>query len=224
MTADLQTQSVKVWSSRLLERRRLAVGTFEIRLQRPTGFDFQPGQHIALQIGRRERDYSLVSAPSEDELAILVRLIPAGQLTPVLDQAPIGTELTFSGPEGRFRFHPGPRPGAMVATGTGIAPFVAMIRAGAQPSWLLHGVRASEELYYRDELQAVVDRYVPCLSRDVSLPSGAFNGHVTRFLQTRPELGACDFYLAGRMAMIHDAIRIVDECFPSARVYTEAFF
>jgi ferredoxin-NADP reductase len=224
MTAGLQTPTAKVWASRLLARRRLTDGTFELRLQRPPGFDFQPGQHITLRAGRCEREYSLISRPSANDLAILVRLIPAGQLTPFLAQAPTGTELSFTGPEGRFRFHPQPRPAAMVATGTGIAPFVAMIRAGARPAWLLHGVRTAEELYYRDELEAAVDRYIPCLSGATPLPSEAFSGRVTRFLQTHPALGVCDVYLAGRMAMIHDAIRIVDECFPSARVYTEIFF
>ncbi len=223
--ADMdQTGSNRTWSGRLLERRRLTESTFELRLRRPAGFDFKPGQHIALQFEEIERDYSLVSPPDVKTLAVLVRRIPGGRITPWLDQVPIGTPLAFTGPSGYFIFHRGRRPAVMVATGTGIAPFVAMIRTDARPFLLLHGVRRSEELYYRGELQAAVKRYVPCISGDTPLPDGAFQGRVTSYLQTRLDPITCDFYLAGRMEMIHDAMRIIDRCFPSSRVYTEAFF
>jgi benzoate/toluate 1,2-dioxygenase reductase component len=39
-----------------------------------------------------------------------------------------------------------------VATGTGIAPFVAFVRAGVRGFDLLHGCGPVAELYYRDEL------------------------------------------------------------------------
>ncbi len=224
MAASDQTMPVKAWSTQLEERRRLTANTFELRLSRPTGFDFNPGQHIALQAEGTEREYSLVTSPTENALAVLVRRIPGGRLTPFLDQVPVGTPLSFNGPDGRFVFHPGQRPAVMVATGTGIAPFMAMLRAGARPFMLLHGVRRVDELYYRDEIQAAVKNYVPCLSTDDEMPTGAFHGYVTRYLQTRLAPITCDFYLAGRMAMIQDAMPMIDSCFPSARVYTEAFF
>ncbi len=122
-----------LWSGRLLQRHRLTDRVFELRLSRPQGFGFQPGQRITLQHGRHARDYTLVNALEDDVLTVLVRLIPTGHMTPLLDQMPIGAELGFTGPDGRFRFHPGRRPAVMVATGTGIAPFVAMIRAGVKP-------------------------------------------------------------------------------------------
>jgi ferredoxin-NADP reductase len=112
----------------------------------------------------------------------------------------------------------------MVATGTGIAPFAAMIRAGARPARLLHGVRTPDELYYRHELQNAAGRYIPCLSGEGALPEGACRGYVTGVLEAGLGLAGCDFYLAGRMAMIHDALTIIDDHFPSSRVFTEAFF
>ena len=212
------------WSCRLLERRRLTAGTFELRLTRPPGFSYQAGQRIALRTEATERDYTLVSAPADADLAVLVRLIPAGRVTPFLDQAPIGSELLFSGPNGYFCLRPDARPVVMVASGTGIAPFTAMVRAGARPFVLLHGVRTADELYYRAELQPAAKHYVPCLSAKALLPGGAFGGYVTAYLQTRLDPQPCDFYLSGRMEMIRDAMEIIDARFPNARVYTEAFF
>ena len=212
------------WSSRLLERRRLATGTFELHLSRPTGFDFKAGQYITLRIGDAAREYSLVGAPQARSLAILVRRIPGGRITTHLDRVATGTELFFDGPDGHFTYRGGERPVVMVATGTGIAPLAAMIRAGARPDVLLHGVRTLEELYYREECRQAARRYVPCLSGDAAPPAEAFNGHVTRFIETSLDPLEADFYLAGRMAMIHAVMSIIDARFPSSRVYTEAFF
>jgi ferredoxin-NADP reductase len=224
MTGVNQTRPEETWSAKLLKRRRLTESTFELQLSKPNGFAFQPGQRITLQHDRCERDYTLTNTISESYLSVLVRRIAAGQMTPFLDQAPIGARLSFTGPAGHFHFHPGRRPAVMVATGTGIAPFVAMIRAGVKPRLLLHGVRTSAELYYREELAVAASRYVPCLSTDTSCDGEFFRGYVTHFMQTRQSLGDCDFYLAGRMEMIHDAMQIIDTCSPSARVFTEAFF
>ena len=71
----------QMWSGRLLERRALCVGTFELRISRPAGFNFEAGQHITLMVDGAARDYSLVTAPSESTLAVLVRRIPGGRLT-----------------------------------------------------------------------------------------------------------------------------------------------
>ena len=219
-----QASAKPSWSSRLLERRRLTAGTFELRFSRPQGFEFKAGQHVTLRVEGTAREYSLVGPPEAHLLAILVRRIPEGRMTAYLDQVPAGAELTFDGPGGHFIFHGHRRPVVMVATGTGIAPLAAMIRAGARPDVLLHGVRTPDELYYRDECQAAARRYVPCLSGGAALAGEAFDGHVTRFIETRLAPEAADFYLAGRMEMIHAAMGIIDVRFPSARIYTEAFF
>ncbi len=219
-----QATAKPTWSSRLLERRRLAAGTFELRLTRPTGFAFRAGQYIILRIGDAARAYSLVNAPQARSLAILVRCIPGGRVTTYLDRATAGTVLRFDGPDGHFTHRGGRRTVVMVATGTGIAPFAAMIRAGARPDMLLHGVRTPDELYYGEECRTAARSYVPCLSGETVPGGDIFHGHVTRFIETRLAPTTADFYLAGRMAMIHAVMGIIDRRFPSARVYTEAFF
>ena len=219
-----QATGPPAWSGRLLARRRLAAGTFELRLNRPKGFDFQAGQYVTLHVGGTTREYSLADAPQARHLTILVRRIPGGRVTGFLDQAPAGADIPFDGPDGHFTFRGARRPVVMVATGTGIAPLAAMIRAGARPDVLLHGVRTADELYYREEIQAAARRYVPCLSGGAELPAHAFGGYVTRFIETRLDPLEADFYLAGRTAMIHAVMGIIDARFPTARVYTEAFF
>jgi len=215
------------YRTRLQETCRLSANTFELRLARPEGFAFRAGQHIRLQWKGLERDYSLTSAPEDAPLAILIRHVPEGALTPFLASLEPGAEIAFSGPRGHFAFRPSDRPAVFVATGTGIAPFAAMVRSGVRDFLLLHGVRVEEDLYYEDLFRAAAGEVVPCLTgpgSGQSLRPGAFPGRVTAYLGANLPQGAYDFYLCGRAEMIRDVTLLVDEAFPGSRVYAEIFF
>lgn len=211
----------------LQETRRLSSDTFELRLARPEGFDFRAGQHIRLEVQGVERDYSLTSGPEASHLALLIRRVPEGALTPCLASLEPGSEIDFSGPRGHFAFRPSDLPAVFVATGTGIAPFAAMVRSGVRDFLLLHGVRTAEDLYYEDLLRAAAGEVVPCLTRhgDGQLPHAeAFFGRVTAYLEANLPRKAYDFYLCGREEMIRDVTLLADEAFPGSRVYAEIFF
>ena len=215
------------YRSRLQETCWLSANTFELRLARPEGFAFRAGQHIRLQSQGLERDYSLTSGPEDTPLALLIRHVPEGALTPFLASLEPGAEIAFSGPRGHFAFRPSDRPAVFVATGTGIAPFSAMVRSGARDFLLLHGVRAAEDLYYEDLFRAAAGEVVPCLTglgAGQSPRPGVFPGRVTAYLEANLPQGAYDFYLCGREEMIRDVTLLVDEAFPGSRVYAEIFF
>jgi NAD(P)H-flavin reductase len=91
---------------------------------------------------------------------------------------------------------------------------------------MLHGVRHADDLYYRALLESSAAQFVPCLTGPApsALPSDTYKGRVTAYLRTRLITGEYDFYLAGRREMIADAMAIVDDRFPTSRVYTEIFF
>jgi benzoate/toluate 1,2-dioxygenase reductase subunit len=211
----------------LTRRTWLAAETFEVRFGRPAGFDFIPGQKVKLVHNRIERCYSLVSTPQEGELAICVRHIPNGQMTPVLAKAPIGQAFHLTPPFGFFVFQPSPRRAVFVASGTGIAPFVAFVRTGIRGFRLLHGVRHGEELYYQDILAPAACTYIACLSSARDPLRGSphiFHGRVTAYIEKKLPLADYDFYLCGGSEMIRDVMGIVDDRFPAARVFTEIFY
>lgn len=201
--------------------------TFEIRFHRPDRFDFTPGQKIEVLHRTLHRDYSLIGAVQDSELAICVRLIPNGKLSPVLARAKAGDGFDITAPFGFFFHQPGLHPAVFVATGTGIAPYVAFARAGAEDYHLIHGVRTMAELYYRDILMGPAKRYTPCISAGNAsrgLTPDTFHGRVTDYLEQQPAPGAYDFYLCGRGEMVRDATRIIDRRFEGSRVFTELFF
>ncbi len=150
---------------------------------------FEPGQFVRLGLHDPtaarpgtlvKRAYSVVSSPEERErLEIHVVRVSDGQLTPQVWRLEDGARLWVEG-----RYHgeltlSGVSPQSdlvMVATGTGIAPYVSMLRRYAgQWRWrrfiVIHGVRTASDLGYRAELESLVRRwpdvtYVPVLSRE----------------------------------------------------------
>ena len=174
-----------------------------------------------------ERDYSIASGPEDTPLALLIRHVPGGALTPFLASLPPGADIDFSGPRGHFAFRPSDRLAVFVATGTGIGPFAAMVRSGVRDFLLLHGVREPEDVCYEDLFQSAAREVVHCLTGQGSGQSPrpvAFPGRVTAYLETNLAQGAYDFYLCGREEMIRDVTLLVDEAFPGSRVYAEIFF
>jgi ferredoxin-NADP reductase len=212
---------------RLTNRHWLTGTTFELTFDRPTGFTYIAGQRIRLALGNVERDYSLISTPGDKELSICVRHIPNGTLTPALANLDDGRDVNAAGPFGYFTWYASSRPAVCVATGTGIAPFLAFVRSGVRPWLLLHGVRSAEELFYRDELAFGVDRYLPCLSSanpPADLDDHVFAGRVTTYLTHNLHARSYDFYLCGRGDMIREVTHLVDRSFPGSKIYSERFY
>jgi benzoate/toluate 1,2-dioxygenase reductase component len=208
--------------------RWLTDRTFEIRFRRPPDFQFLPGQKVRFVDGNLERDYTLLGPRGVAELAICVRHIPEGRFSPRLAESKVGDLFQVTPPFGYFTFNISPRRAVFIATGTGIAPFVAFVRDGVHDFDLLHGVRSAEELYYYQELESAARKYIPCLSNAIEFPAGmwplAFSGHVGQGLQALLPSGAYDFYLCGRGDMIRDVMGIIDERYEGSHVFNEIFY
>jgi NAD(P)H-flavin reductase len=215
------------YKTQLVTRRWISEDAFETRFERPPGFEFVPGQRVRFLQGEVERDYSPVSSPKEDGIEFLVKSVKGGLFSSALASAREGTSFSFTGPHGYFRFYPSERVPVFVATGTGVAPFVSMARAGVKDFILLHGVRRLLDLYYEPLFRKTATLYVPCLSalKDPREGGpGAFAGRVTGYLANHLTSGAYDFYLCGNGEMIRDVILLVDQQFPNSLVYNETFY
>jgi ferredoxin-NADP reductase len=212
--------------SQLVARRWLVPGILEVRLSRPAGLTFIPGQFLRFMMEGYERDYTLVSAPDGETLDFCIAMVRQGRFSIDILKADLGSPFALSGPHGHFIFQGPANPAVFVATGTGVAPYVAFCRVGAQDALLLHGAATSDRLIYRDLLQTRCRRYVPCISNpaknDTRLEN-AFAGRVTGYLENVLKPGSYDFYLCGRRSMIQDATAIVDERFDRSRLFIEVY-
>ncbi|MBX3184674.1 MAG: ferredoxin--NADP reductase [Polyangiaceae bacterium] len=180
----------------LLERHDWAPGLATFRLSEAATFDAGQFFNLSLPTGDGEdgakarRSYSAASAPGAP-LEFIITEVTDGGLTPGLFQLRPGDTLELDPkPQGFFtlRYVPQARDGWLLATGTGIGPFISLLRAGELWSHfshvtLVHGVRERSHLAYAEELMALRTArpeqfdYVPCVSREEP-PEGGLSGRI----------------------------------------------
>ncbi len=215
-----------VYRATVLSRIWLNEETFELCCTRPQGFRYLAGQYAALGARGEEREYTLIAAPDGQELRFLIKRVVGGALSTILANIAPGDVLEMGHAKGYLTLRPTDRPVYFVATGVGIAPFIAMAADGVRGFHLLHGARNEDGLFYRQELIAAACQYIPCLSGkdrpSVTLP-GLFHGHVTDYLKADLQGGPFDFYICGSMAMIRDVTHHLDRHYPDTRIYSEAY-
>ncbi len=160
---------------------------------------FEPGQYLTIGVyadGKLwQRPYSVASAPitSGDEgYEFYVRLVPIIRFTTLLWRLPLGHRMRVIGPKGRFMLEPDDqRTHVFVSTGTGIAPFVSMIRqcmarGDLRRTVMLNGVSYVEELGYRELLEgwerdgSYPLTYVPTVSRPSDPRNAGWTGRTGR--------------------------------------------
>ena len=215
---------VNIFSAELIDRQWLTQKTFEIKISKPPSYIIRAGQRVRIFYQTMDRDYTPVSAPADPEITFCIRKVDTGKFSPLLSTANIGTRLDISKPDGYFTFKPSGRPPVFVATGTGIAPFCSMVRAGITGFTLLHGVDSPHDLYYQSELNPAANRYIPCISGEYSSSGEYFHGRVTDYLQKHLPPAQYDFYLCGRREMIREVTWLVDERFSGSLIYSEQFY
>jgi ferredoxin/flavodoxin---NADP+ reductase len=178
----------KFYSARILERRDISADLWALRVDPGGQFPYRSGQYATLGVvtpeKHHERPYSIVSAPHEKLLEFFFELVPHGQVTPRLHALRVGDEFTMrkSG-KGNFTLDfSGVRSNHfLVATVTGVAPYVSYVRtlyqewkaakfSGAHKLFILDGASRSWELGYSSELAKVAAEvpwltYVPTASR-----------------------------------------------------------
>ncbi|HCS20214.1 MAG TPA: oxidoreductase [Bacteroidetes bacterium] len=183
---------------------------------------FRPGQFVMLDLPIQTefttRSYSIASAPNSDgwiELCIVKK--PDGPGTSFLfEHIKEGDMLQVSEPQGKFVLEAETAPLCMVCTGTGIAPFRAMIldlrrrhTRLPMPLTLVFGNRFEEDILYREEWEQMQKldpnfKFIPVLSREENW-NGA-KGYVHEsYLPLAKAYPETHFYLCGWTTMVRDA-------------------
>jgi ferredoxin--NADP+ reductase len=224
-----------------------AVARFVVR---PDGRrDFRPGQYLTLGLdvdGRPvQRPYSTASTPGSEELEFLIRRVPHGMLTPALWRAPLGSRLRLGSAKGLFTLVPDDdRTHLFVATGTGLAPIIAMLaslgrRARRARAVVVHGVANVSELAYRDRLEEACAEgssrmtYLPTISRPHDPANAGWDGPTGRVTKALPPLfrpGGLDphgtvVYLCGNPGMIESAMDVLGQVgLPPEAIVTERYW
>ena len=105
MTKLVQGDPSRLYELRLVSRNRVSEKAHELLFDRPADFTFSPGQRIRIIHEKGERDYTPISAPPDPYLALLVRIVEGGVLSPVLAAAEVGGFSGISSHCSRKRKH-----------------------------------------------------------------------------------------------------------------------
>ena len=224
--------SVNHWSDQL----------FSFRTTRDPSFRFESGHFVMLGIdlGGKPlmRAYSIASPNHAEELEFLSIKVPGGPLTSRLQHIEPGQELFVSSKPVVTLVVRDVRPGRtlfLLATGTGLAPFMSIIQDPETYEKfdrvvLAHGVRTAAELAYADFITQELPRdpylgedisakllYYPTVTREAFRNNGRLtnllaSGKLTADLGLPPLDPALDrAMICGSAAMLNDLSTLLDE-------------
>ena len=200
----------------LVSKRRLTPSVWDVTLHVDGDIDhWAPGQFARLHVGDNAwRDYSIAGL-HDHQLRLLISTRTGGRGSQFIEQADTGTRTVVETPLGGFGLAGSGRRRLFIATGTGIAPMLAMFAQapGLEHDTLLFGCRHRDE-----DLTSLIEspmpgRVVRCLSREEA--PNTFHGRVTDAL---PEVidgsdldpDRTDVYLCGSAAMVSDTHRFLE--------------
>lgn len=181
----------KYVTATVVTRREITPELWVVRIRPEEKIAFSAGQYVTVGLpapdgpgGKMiERPYSVAASPLEAELEFFLELVHHGQLTPQLYDVGVGGQVFLRrSAKGRFVLNTasGHPHHFLVATVTGVAPYVSMARelatrAEGGPAIpyrvaLLQGASVSAELGYAGELSKLAERhawfrYIPTISR-----------------------------------------------------------
>jgi ferredoxin-NADP reductase len=178
-----------------------SLGYFTVRFDgEPT--PFEAGQYMTIGVfvedpttptGTRivQRPYSVASDPAvagTEGYEMYVRLVQRGLFTPLLWRLPVGHGMRMIGPKGKFVLEPeDDRTHIFISSGTGNAPFVAMMKAMLREgrprrAVFLNGVSYAGDLGYRSLLEGwerdggYPVQYIPTVSRPSAPENASWGG------------------------------------------------
>ncbi|MCG8293629.1 ferredoxin--NADP reductase [Pseudomonas entomophila] len=189
----------------LLDVQPLTPNLFSLRVSRDTGFRFRAGQFARLGVTKADgsvawRAYSMVSAPHDEFLDFFSIVVPGGEFTSELSRLAEGDSLLIDRQAFGYltldRFVGG-RDLWLLATGTGIAPFMSILQDFE--AWerfdnikLVYSVREAKELAYLKEIAGLEQRdylaefagklqFIPVVTREQH--PGALNARITTLIE-----------------------------------------
>ena len=163
----------KMQTATLVEKTVFAggrLGIFKLKPDSGARWWFHAGQYTTLGLdtpahGFVPRAYSIAGSPVDDGvLEFYIALVDNGHLTPSIFAQELGAKFHYLSPKGKFTIKAAAKQiVVMIATGTGLAPFVSQIRtlwksyqSGVPLPYrvvLFYGVAYADEFGYRQELE-----------------------------------------------------------------------
>lgn len=212
-----------LFKNKVLAIEELAKGKFLLLFEKQ--FELKAGHVVAIAVNQNHdpRIYSVCSGENDDRMQILFDLKEDGLLTPQLSTLNVGDTFYVSKPYGSF-MPDKDVPMWWIATGTGIAPFYAMMRSGYSAKKLLHGGREANLFYFDGEFkEALQENYLRCSTGTDG--TGDYFGRVSKYLEEQNLPKHNKYYLCGRALMVVEVRDLlIAKGIPFENIVSEIFF
>ena len=225
---------------RVLESTAETPSVHDIKIEKPTGFDFAPVQFCGLELeteaGPEEYSMSLACSPTRPYLQFGARISQSPWKNAFRALQP-GDTVEIDGPYGHFVLDES-RDAVFVAGGIGITPLKGMMEYATDRRLpircvLLYSNRSVNEIAYRRDLDALVAsnpnaRVLHTLTRDVPPAWNGLQGRidVPMLKQAAAGLRNPNFYLCGLPEMVRGTgMELIRElAVPRERIVVEQFW
>ncbi len=235
---------MSVFKTKLINKENVAEGTMAFHFEKPVGFEFKAGQYADyIQINPSETDkegsersFTLFSAPYENFIGFTTRMRDTA-FKRVMKNMPIGSEIRFDGPEGKFILPKDTsKPVVFLTGGIGITPIRSMVAQAthdglSQQITVFCSNRTIELAVFNDELHQLSlennnFRYIPTLSTVADSNWAGEVGHITADMIRKyiPDLSIPIYYLCGPGKMVKAMSKLlIDNGVKRRNIRTEEF-
>ncbi len=207
--------------------RWLTPTTRDITLELPECATWEAGQYALVRVAPFEwRPYSLASAPGRT-VRLLVDVRTKGMGASWASTIAPGDDVDLELPYGHWLVTPergttdaeGPHRRIFIATGTGIAPFLAAFEAGRRDADILIVGYSRMEDDLTGRVGTPLPRLIRCVSREAA--PGTFHGRITDYLNAEGIDPQATYYVCGSARIVRGMSRIIQA--GGARVSYETF-
>jgi ferredoxin-NADP reductase len=209
-----------------------------VRMERPPGFTYLPGQYMFITLGEGEKSLTkhltISSSPTESFLEV-TKGMTGHPFARALEALSPGDGFTIRGPFGTFTFDGEYDKVVFLSGGIGITPLRSMIRYAtdkhlATSIVLLYSCRASEAILFGNEMKSMEQenphlRTVVTLTRPDTDWAG-LSGRIDRGLIERevPDWNQRIFFISGPSAMVDSMFELVTSMgLPESQIRKEFF-
>jgi ferredoxin-NADP reductase len=190
------------------------------RFEVPMWMEHLPGQHYDVRLTapdgyRAQRSYSIASSPLDvGEVELTIDLLDDGEVSPYFHEVvEVGDQVELRGPFTSYFVWRGESPVLLVGGGSGVVPFMCMLRhkRRTMPELdmrLVYSVRYPDDVIYADEIGAEA-----ALTYTREAPQGwsGHTGHIDAGLLRAPADGAQLAFVCGSNGFVETASELLLE-------------
>jgi NAD(P)H-flavin reductase/ferredoxin len=221
--------------------RQLSDSLWGLQLVLENPLVFYPGQFIEVEVPNHPetwRCYSIASSPAKpDRLELVVKRIEGGEFSGQVEHFASGCKLAIRGPYGMSYLRKSDRPVLLVATGSGIAPILSILRSSAEQKdprnfQFFYGARSESDLIFGEEIR-LLEKRMAHFSFKLALSAPAARngwhgevGRVTQVLQREvADASPYDVYVCGQPEMCESVATLLQaKGIPETRIFRDDFY